>query len=258
MIPQDFDPRLAPFVMDAMLLTDEADQVHELPFYADGVPGMVYLKSLQQASRLPDHKPLASFFLYGQTIKPIALQIEGPYRMYALRLYPFSMRLLLGVDPKVLNDECYDLREVEGVSTADYLRQMAEMEEPSAIIHQMGNYLIELVRMAAAKPDHQIKMAVSLILKSEGQISMREVRDQLFLTERTFERHFAREIGLTPKQFARIIQFSFSLNHLSQENYHSLTELSYQQGFADQSHFTRTFKHFTGQTPKEFQKSLAE
>lgn len=64
------------------------------------------------------------------------------------------------------------------------------------------------------------------------------------------------KVGITPKQFTKIIQFQCSLNQLTDDDYLNLTDLAYEYGFADQSHFIRTFKHYTGKTPREFQRFL--
>jgi AraC-like DNA-binding protein len=76
------------------------------------------------------------------------------------------------------------------------------------------------------------------------------------VTGRTLERNFVKNIGVTPKQFARIIQFNSSLKQLSETEYYNLTEIGYDNGFADQSHFINTFKRYTGKTPKEFQRAF--
>ena len=80
----------------------------------------------------------------------------------------------------------------------------------------------------------------------------------MHITERTFERQFVAQVGVTPKQFAKIIQFQFSLNQLSEEDCSRLTDVVFDNGFADQSHFIRTFKKFTGKTPIEFQRTKLE
>ena len=44
--------------------------------------------------------------------------------------------------------------------------------------------------------------------------------------------------------------------HLMLGANHSLTEVAYLSGFADQSHFTRTFRHYFGETPNSFRQRL--
>jgi methylphosphotriester-DNA--protein-cysteine methyltransferase len=112
----------------------------------------------------------------------------------------------------------------------------------------------QLVEENLFAQDDRVQEAISIILDHNRQTTMREVRDQLSMTERTLERQFIAQVGLTPKQFAGIIQFQSSLKRLSDENYDHLTEVGFDAGFADQSHFIRAFKKYTGKTPSDFLK----
>jgi AraC-like DNA-binding protein len=164
---------------------------------------------------------------------------------------------LLGVDPKVLNDDCYDLMLVENIDTQRTLEKLRQTEEESNIVEILANYFTELLQNASINPDYRIKLAINLILKSNGIISIKELRDQLSVNERTLEGHFLKEIGVTPKQFVKIIQFSSSMEQMTEADYVNLTDISYDRGFADQSHFIRSFKRYAGKTPREFQKQLS-
>jgi len=250
--------RFDPFVKDILLFeSDEINKETKLPFYADGFPGIIYSASTNPFYLQPRNKELPDFFLYGQTIKPISLDVKGEFELFILRLYPFAVRILLEIDPKVLNDDCYDLMRVENVDTQATLIKLRRTKETKNLIKILSDYINELLKNASVNPDYRIKLATNLILKSNGNISIKEVRDRLYVTERTLERHFLKEIGVTPKQFAKIIQFSSSLNHITEDEYVNLTDIGYDNGFADQSHFIKTFKKYTGRTPKEFQKQIS-
>ncbi|MBL4736022.1 MAG: helix-turn-helix transcriptional regulator, partial [Flavobacteriales bacterium] len=205
----------------------------------------------------PRNKKLSDFYLFGQTIEPISLDIKGVFELVVLRLYPFAVRILLGVDPKALNDDCYDLMLIENVDTQSTLEKLRKTEDNNDIVEIIAVYFNELLHNASINPDYRIKLATNLILKANGAISIKEVRDRLYVTERTLERHFLKEIGVTPKQFAKIIQFSSSMKQITETDYLNLTEIGYDCGFADQSHFIRTFKRYAGKTPKEFQKQVS-
>ena len=248
---------LLPFVKEVLILeSSEADTEKKLPFYADGFAGIIFSKSEYPFYIQPMNKKLSDFYLYGQTVEPISLEVKGKFHLTALRLFPFVVRILLGVDPKLLVDDCYDLIQVKGVDTQSTLNKLRTTKDENVLLEILVHYFNDLLKNASINSDYRIKLATNLILKSKGMISIKEVRQQLHITERTFERHFLKEIGVTPKQFARIIQFSSSLNQISDDDYVHLTDVSYDNGFADQSHFIRTFKRFTGKTPKEFQKQI--
>lgn len=91
-----------------------------------------------------------------------------------------------------------------------------------------------------------------MMINSKGSMPIKNLRSQLHIAERTFERNFKQAIGITPKQFSRIIQFSFSINQIKESDYYSFTDIAYNNNFSDQSHFIRTFKKYTGQTPRAF------
>ncbi len=248
---------LAPFVKEILLLESKEDTKHTLPFYADGFAGIAYTKSQNPFYIQPLNKKLSNFYLFGQTIDPMQLIVEGSYKMIALRLYPFASRILIGVDPKELNDDCYNLHQVKNINTGKTVKQLDETDDNAEIITILIDYFNELLQNASRDPDNRVRLATNLILKANGAISIKEIRDRLYITERTLERNFLKEIGVTPKQFAKIIQFSTSMKQMSEADYISLTDVAYDSGYTDQSHFIRSFKQFTGKTPKEIQKQIS-
>ena len=92
-----------------------------------------------------------------------------------------------------------------------------------------------------------------MILQLKGQVTIKAITDKLFITERTLERRFKKNIGVTPKTFCKIIQFQHSLHQISANEKSKMLDAVYENGFSDQSHFIRTFKKYTGITPLEFQ-----
>jgi AraC family transcriptional regulator len=69
----------------------------------------------------------------------------------------------------------------------------------------------------------------------------------------TISKHFPRYFGCTLSEYLRRMKINRSLS-LIKSNESNLTEIGFQCGFADQSHFIRTFKSQTGFLPKQFQK----
>lgn len=250
-------PNISPFVHEILLLENhDGNEQNHVPLYADGFAGIAYSKSENPFFMQPKNKQLSDFYLFGQNIHPIALEVKGNFRLIALRLYPFAIRILLNINPKTLNDDCYDLRQLQNIDTENTIQKLHQLSNQEEILNILVEYFEELLKNASNNPDYRIKLATSLILKSNGKISIKEVRDRLCVTERTLERHFLKEMGVTAKQFAKIIQFNSSIKQITEADYINLTDIAYDNGFADQSHFIRTFKKFTGKTPKEFQNQL--
>ncbi len=244
------------FVKDIIILESRNDvQTSQLPFFADGYPGIIFQQSKNGVLLLPKNKQLSSFFLYGQSIHPIELCIEGAYQLIVFQLSPFAAKTLFGINPKELNDDCYDLHLLNDVDVKAVTKQLTDTPDVSKRVEIIATFMTDLLQQTTTKPDQKIALAINLILSSNGTITVKALRENLHMTERTLQRLFIEYVGISPKQFAKIIQFQSSLNQLSEEQYSKLTDIVYETGYTDQSHFIRNFKKYTGKKPSQFKNS---
>ena len=255
MIQQDYhiDSDLAPYVNCIMVGKNLDNNAHtNIPIYADGYPGIMFQQSENGFYLLPKQKELSELFLYGQTIDPISLDTKGRHSYIVLQLYPFASKYLLDIDPKKLNDDCLDLLQINYVDVDSFYKNLISSNDQSEQINIILELIRQLINSHKVSQNDQIENAISIILQNKGQIKIRTLLDQIFVTERSLERYFLSYIGLTPKQFCKIIQFQSSIQTLTKSSYNSLLEVGLESGFSDQSHFIRSFKNYTGQTPSYF------
>lgn len=251
------EPALSLFVKSILVFENtDASKKTVLPFYADGYPGLLYHRTPNGMHVLPQGKKMPELFLYGQTIHPIELQIEGNYRFIVFQLYPFVLKSFFGLSPIDLNDDCFDLSKPKHLNGEQLLQQLEQSENVNDWQNQLTAFLTALAEKGKEKNDPRIQQAIGLIIEQEGRGSIKAVRDALNITERTFERLFLSQTGVSPKQFSRIIQFQHSLDDITKNEYALLTDIVYKNGYADQSHFIRVFKSFTGKTPTQFKAEL--
>jgi len=249
---------LRPYVHSIFTMQSQDNNAHtNLPFYPDGLPGIMFQQSENGCYLLPKKKKLSELFLYGQTLEPISIDVKGPFKFVVFQLFPFVSKYLLDIHPKELNDDCYDLLQIEQLAVDIHLEKLQNATNFEDCIRILSEILAILIANDPLKPDDRIQNAIHLILQNNGQISVKEVRDQVFLTERTLERRFINQVGLTPKQFAKIIQFKSSLHQLKASKTPELINVGLDSGFSDQSHFIRTFKRYTGKTPSTFLKEYS-
>lgn len=245
---------IALFVRSVMVFEGTANQKTVLPFFADGYPGLIYFESENGLKVIPQNKDMPFFFIYGQTLEPVELLFDAQYRMIVFQFYPFILRRLFNIDPKSINDNCYNLLELNDAAVTNAVALLETIGDINKQIDTITYYLISVFVQKQESLDARIKEALLIIIENRGQVSMTEVCDSIGINKRTFERRFAAETGLLPKQFAKIIQFQSSLEQLTENDYDKLTDIVYENGFSDQSHFIKVFKAFTGKTPKAFAK----
>lgn len=257
MKPENITPSqdLVSYVKNIMVFKHEQNDTKTiLPFYADGYPGIMFQNASKGVYLNPGCKKLSNFFLYGQTIYPIELCIEGRFKIIIYQLYPLSTKYLFDLDPKGLNDDCYDLNLLQGCPTGEIINRLNKSEQTGKQLDIISGFLNRLIKLNKYKTDERIQLAINLILKSKGTIAIKDLRKKIHITERTLERQFAAQTGITPKQFAKIVQFHASHKQLTENDCERLTDIAFETGFADQSHFIRMFKTFTGTTPAYFRK----
>lgn len=231
---------------------EELEGPHDasLTFFADGYPGVVYLQS-EQGFLLPRMKPLTSFFLYGQMIAPYELSIRTPYLMIAFQLYPFAAKFLFDVDPRKLNDECADLSTVQGAASENPLGALTTISAICRKTELIAEFISGLACEKGMEEYSKIQHAIQIIQDHKGLIAINELARQLKTNERTLRRKFNMYVGIPPKKFAKIIQFQTSLDQIAMGGFSKLTEVVYENGYADQSHFIRNIKKFTGKRPMQ-------
>jgi AraC-like DNA-binding protein len=230
----------------------ESDIITPLPFYADGLPGIIFHQSEGGMYMNNSNRKLSQLFLYGQTIKPITLLPVGSFRIIVVFLYPFGISALFGIRPGEITDDCVDLRLLPNVDLQLSINQLLESTDMQEQVELVSRYLLVQMNSGFRNPDNVIHYALEHIIQTSGQGSLQELRKQLNITERTFERKFEQHIGVSPKLFSRIRQFRSSMEQLQKNNFSKLSDIAYTNGYADQSHFIRSFREFTGLSPLDY------
>jgi AraC-like DNA-binding protein len=244
------DKSISLFVKNILVFDEENNQKKVLPFFADGYPGLMFQDTENGLLVSPHNKQMPLLFLYGQTIKPIELVIQGNYKLIIFQLFPFVLKSFFNVTAKEINDGCYDLQHLEN---GNYItNQLLESSDCEIRIEILSNLLLNIFQAKRETLDFQIRQAIQIIIDNKGQIGIGQICNKLNITERTFERRFLKEVGISAKQFSTIIQFQSSLQQLTVKDFTKLTDIVYSNGYADQSHFIKVFKAFTGKTPKAF------
>lgn len=247
------DQKIALFVKSILVFENKDSSANTvLPFFADGYPGIMYQETEKGLYVSPHNKKMPDLFLYGQTLHPIELLINGSYKLIIFQLYPFVLKTLPGITPRELNDDCFDLGLLKQYKVNETTRQIRNAGNISKQIKILSSFLYYIFQAKREQIDYKIRQSIQLIITHAGKLPIKVLREKLKISERTFERRFIIQAGVSPKQFSKIVQFQLSLNQLTSKEYAKLTDIVFDNGFADQSHFIRTFKSYTGKTPKKF------
>jgi AraC-like DNA-binding protein len=140
----------------------------------------------------------------------------------------------------------------------DALLPRAEVESVAARVQEATDLaerlaLFEgflLARLADRSRDEIVTAAVRAIRAAPGSIRIHALAAQLGLSLDRLEKRFRRAVGASPKQLASILRLRRAVDGYRPGA--SLTRLSADAGYFDQSHFIREFRSVTGEAPQRF------
>lgn len=219
---------------------------------ADGTPGFIF-QNKEKGILYQFDKQLPASFLYGQATKAATIHIDGQFDTIGIFFQPYGLKAVFGIDAHELTDDCTELNPYFS-ALGDLLSAVLQREENTEMrIRKLVAFISEQVRQQSRNQDSTIIYAAQQIWKCNGNLDLADLRSNLFLTERSFERKFKQYIGLSPKLFSRIVKFQSSLQSLRTASFDKLSDIAYRHEYADQSHFIRNFKEFAGCSPLQLQ-----
>ena len=215
----------------------------------DGCPGLLFQRADEGRFYDQDGTPMPELFTYGQTIKRTAIYLIGRFRTLGVCFQPHSLPSLFGLNACELTDGCLDIRLV----SAGLAEQLVHTPLVSRQIELLSGFLIRQVRRMNKPIDELTTHVLTQLIESKGTVSLPDLHRSLRITERSLERKFAHQVGVPPKLFARLCRFQASLTQLNEGKRSKLSDIAYENGYADQSHFIRSFREFTGYSPSQYQ-----
>ena len=103
-------------------------------------------------------------------------------------------------------------------------------------------------RLPAAVDERKRKLFEAIYV-SNGELSIAALSQKVFWSSRQISRYFTQQFGLSPKAYCNILRFRASLKHIAKG------KLFPELAFADQTHFIKEIKKFSGVVPKELAKN---
>ncbi|HVU98406.1 MAG TPA: helix-turn-helix transcriptional regulator [Puia sp.] len=244
MILQEFlpPPVLADVVSSITVLqVDRLLGEWDVPLVAKAMPSIVYQSS----------GPGTRLLLYGQNVAPMVVKAEGHLTLVAWFLKPHGLGPLFGIRADEATDLGVDLDHLPLVREMGLRERLDGAVTANERVRLMEAFLIRLC--AVAREGNRIAgYAAQLIAGGNGMLAMRWLQEELRMTERSLQRLFAEHVGLSPKGYSRVCQFQAAFRQLSIGNFLRLSDVAYDNGYADQSHLIRAFREFTGLTPTEY------
>jgi AraC-like DNA-binding protein len=192
--------------------------------------------------------------LFGKSSTADSWAINDTTTIIAYFFKPFALPTVFNVAVKKLLEQPLELSNWNPHKTNALKTQLIYADSTTKKIEVLDHLLIQQLQQNQ-KECEMIQYATDEIMCNPDTEILSTILNKLDINERTFQRTFKKYVGITANQYRRICQFQVSFDQLRGKEFTKLTDVAYDNGFADQSHFIRSFKEFTQTTPNDYLRS---
>lgn len=182
----------------------------------------------------------------------VRLAARGASECIGVRLQPAASAALARTPLADLRDRIVDLNEIDP-DFGERFRVAATEPDVDAAIAALWAML---ERHFPSRPiDRRIERAVDRLESCDGMESVAALIASSGMTARSFQGAFKAQVGLSAKEFARIVRLQATIRMLDQGG-GSMAALAAERGFADEPHAIREVRRVTGTTPARLREAL--
>lgn len=226
------------------------DQNH-IRIFADGNTGIVFC--LGDGMLLQNGEKLPRVFAYGQINEYQNLEVYGNVSLVITVFRPYGMNGILGIPATVINNIIVDCEVISGSNVRELYEQLCELQEKNKIVEKLDTYFTVLMEKNDKPLQPMIAAATNWIFSKKGIFTAKELINYTGCQQRTIERNFKSNVGLSPKKLVGIIRLHYFLGEIrNTEAANNFTTLVYDAGYYDQAHLIRDFQKFVGLTPSAY------
>ncbi len=195
----------------------------------------------------------ARFSISGQVNFPARVQSPGDVETVVVVFHPHAIGTVFNIPVSSFYNQ-----EIDGYSLGDKrLNILADdvlnAEDSIEAIELIERYLLSRL----AEPGIYDFKRVGVSLKHlflDNTISVENMAQLACLSRKQFERVFFNAVGMKPKEYSNVARFQKSLL-LMQNGNRDFADIAHSCGYADQSHFIRECRRYSGTTPAELLKT---
>ena len=193
---------------------------------------------------------LPGCFINGFNTKPIALTLPEKQSFFGIRLHPLAVKQLIKIPASAFLDMAVDLTLIDpGFNTLWH-----QLAEENVFGKRIAIFYNHILKIAAEAQPREVLLNNFLAGIDKHDLTVTQLSGILCYSSRQVSRKIFEATGMNTEAMLLYKKYLHTV-HLVHHTDLPLTEIAYLGKFADQSHFIRTFKQFTGLTPGEYRRN---
>ncbi|PSR52372.1 hypothetical protein AHMF7605_01950 [Adhaeribacter arboris] len=198
---------------------------------------------------------LPSYFINGINFTPYNLSIRSKQYFVGIQFNAFALKYIFHIPTLEFNDQV-----LAGSLVCKSLDNLAEELRAAPSFPGQVAAILKWVRCKIKEGSELAANNRIIKLHADPEIinlSVHALSDKYNVTPRHLSRLCNEYLGMSTEELVLYKKYLSALHQIHQPH-PSLTEITYNCGFYDQAHFARTFKLFTGLTPRQYKKAMGE
>lgn len=241
---------LAPYVQRYWILeTDNVFDTHQRVI-PNGCTELMFNRG-DRMRFLCDNILQPTSYIKGQNTRYYDLAPMGKVNLISVSFTPFGAKSFFSMPINEFSEKCIDLKDISDSLLSDLSKRISDTSDDEVCIYQIEQFLLKRLNPLKDYNRERMFAAVKAINKQE-QISIASLADITCVSYRQFIRIFTEHIGVTPKEYLRVVRFQRALYALQNNPLILSSDLAFICGYYDQSHLINEFKAFSGYTLSEY------
>jgi AraC-like DNA-binding protein len=186
----------------------------------------------------------ASYVIGGRS-HSVLTHTPGGLRLAGVKLDPRALRAMLRMPLNDLRDTTVACADIGSSALTELEDAAANLSSVDQLVGTFDCFFLRRLRDVA--DGSAIQPLVQQIHATRGTQSILQWAREHRVDARTLERRFLARMGMTPKQYARIVRFKQSYLQLGMRC--GGDRYTHLEPYYDESHFNREFRYFLGASP---------
>lgn len=193
---------------------------------------------------------LPKFFGIGKVPMPYKLIFPESITIFSVKLQPWVGGFFFNSNENGI----YSLNDIEYASFESLHRKIFTSKNFQEMVEHAESHLRQLAMPTDAYYEVGKKIC-KIIGTTNGVVNSRAIVSQFPFSRQKVNRLFLNQTKNSIKEYSVYVRIRALLDYKSKHQELSLTNIAYDFGYFDQSHFIKDFKKVTGVTPSKFLKS---
>lgn len=187
------------------------------------------------------------------------MTIESSYdsEMMVISFKPGGSFPFIKTSLETFNNKVVDAAVVFGDDFFDFRNELISKESLDDILKCAEKWLLSQLEDTTFE-GNIIQHFVEQINQTASSVKLKSVAEQSGYSQKQFIHLFKKYVGITPKQFHRIVRFNEILPSIHKKEDINWTAIATNCGYYDQAHFIKDFQAFSGLNPKQYVEGQGE